>query len=67
MSMEYDEDTGTIYLMELLPEEGDSCMIVCVGPGLYQIHRHRFVEGVPPLTLTDEDIDRMKAGTINYH
>jgi len=59
-----DEKTGTLNVYQLLPEQGDSLMVVNCGDH-YEIKRHRWT--IEPIFLTDEDIAYLKAGTIVWH
>ena len=64
MSQGIDNKAGTINVYELLPEPGDSITVTNVGTH-YEV-RHVHFE-VPPLILTDEEIERMKQGLITWN
>ena len=59
-----DVKRGTVNVYELLPEQGDSLMIVNCGTH-YEIRHHHW--SVPPLLLTDDDIERLKEGRITWN
>lgn len=59
-----DSDTGDINIYDLLPEPGDSMMVVNCGTH-YEIQRHSW--SPPPLYLTDEDIEKIKQGRITWN
>jgi hypothetical protein len=62
-----DEKRGIVHLNEIIPEVGDSVMIVNCGDH-FELTQHSWkVAPVPPVHLTDEDIQRLKQGTINWH
>lgn len=58
------QHTGDVNVYELLPEQGDSLMVVNCGTH-FEIRYHRWES--PPLTLTDEDIDGLKEGRIKFN
>lgn len=58
------QDEGTVNVYELLPKAGDSLTVVNVGTH-FEIRYHHWEP--PELTLTDDDIDRMKQGRIVWH
>ena len=59
-----DQKQGTVNVYELLPEPGDSMMIVNCGTH-YEIRHHHWAR--PPLVLTDEDIEKLKQGRIIWN
>ena len=59
-----DQETGTVNVYKLLPNPGDSLMIVNCGTH-FEIRHHHWEPQA--LTLTDEDIERLKAGTIVFN
>ena len=59
-----DENTGNINVYELLPEQGDSLMIINCGTH-FEIKHHHWEN--PPLLLTEEDINKMKQGRIIWN
>lgn len=65
MSDGIDEKTGTIDVYKLCPEEGDSIMIVNCGSH-YEVRHHHW-DSVPPLFLTEEDIEMLKRGQIKWN
>lgn len=64
MSKGIDEKNGTVNVYELLPEPGDSLMIVNCGTH-FEIRHHHWT--TPPLMLTDEDVDKLKQGLITWN
>jgi len=64
MSDGIDKEKGTLNLYELLPLAGDSLMVVNCGTH-YEIRHHHW--GLPPLLLTNEDIDKLRAGAITWN
>lgn len=59
-----DEETGTVNVYELLPEEGDTIVITNYGTH-YEIRHHHW--SYPPLLLTDGDIEQLKQGLITWN
>jgi hypothetical protein len=59
-----DQKRGIINVYELLPEPGDSVMVVNCGSH-FEIRHHHWT--VPPLVLTDDDIENLKAGRVVWH
>lgn len=64
MSDGIDEKSGTVNVYKLLPEPGDSLMIVNCGTH-FEIRHHHWSK--PPLALTDEDIEKLKQGSIVWN
>lgn len=64
MTKGIDKDKGTINVYELCPDEGDSLMVINCGTH-YEVRHHHWEE--PPLLLTTEDIERLKAGEITWN
>jgi hypothetical protein len=64
VSQGIDQKTGTINVYELCPEVGDSIMVVNCGTH-FEIRHHHWT--VPPLALTDDDIEDLKAGRVIWH
>jgi hypothetical protein len=56
--------TGDVNVYDLLPEQGDSMMIVNCGTH-YEIRYHRWE--LPPLILTDEDIEALRNGRVVFN
>ena len=65
MSKGIDTETGTINVHELLPNLGDSLMIVNCGDH-YEMRESRF-EIVPEIALTEEEILHLQAGSVTWH
>ena len=62
-----DEETGMVDVYTLLPKAGDSVMIVNCGDH-FELRQHTWaVQNAPPLYLTDEDITRLKQGSIVWN
>jgi len=62
-----DEEDGTVNVYKLLPNPGDSVMIVNCG-NRFEIRHHSWVEGEGGmLMLTEEDIDKLTAGRIVWN
>ena len=62
-----DEETGQVNVFELLPEAGDSVMIVNCGDH-FEVRHHRWrVNHSPQIFLTDEDIELLKRGQITWN
>ncbi len=62
-----DEETGMVNVYEAVPEPGDSIMIVNCGDH-FEIRHHRWaVSESPPLYLSEEDVERLRAGRIVWH
>lgn len=59
-----DEDTGDVNVYELLPNEGDTIIITNCG-NHYEIKYHHW--SVPPLLLTEADIELLKQGRITWN
>lgn len=59
-----DEKTGVINVYELLPQQGDSLMVVNCGSH-FEIRYHHWQ--TPPLALTDEDIEDLRQGRIVWN
>ncbi len=59
-----DEVTGKVDVYKLCPEKGDSIMIVNCGTH-YEVRHHHW--DLPPLLLTDEDIERLRRGQITWN
>ncbi len=60
----FNEETGMIDVYKLLPEQGDSVMVVNCGDH-FEIRHHHF--GPEPLLLTDQDIELLKRGHITWN
>lgn len=58
------ETAGTIAVYELLPNAGDALTVTNRGTH-YEIRYHQFE--LPPLKLTDEDIESILGGSIVWH
>jgi hypothetical protein len=62
-----DEKNGTVNVHELLPDPGDSVMIVNCGD-YYEVRHHKWSVGATPaICLTDEDIEHLKQGSITWN
>jgi len=61
------EETGHVDVYALLPNAGDSVMIVNCGDHFEVRHHSWSPGGEPPLYLTDEDIERLKQGVITWN
>lgn len=62
-----DEEAGTLDVYAMLPEPGDSVMIVNCGDH-FEIRHHSWKpNGIPPLYLTEQDIERLKHGVIVWN
>jgi hypothetical protein len=59
-----DQKRGIINVYELLPEAGDSVTVMNCGTH-FEIRHHHWT--VPPLALTDADIENLKAGRVVWH
>lgn len=59
-----DKKTGTINCYELLPELGDSVTITNLGTH-YELRHYHWEE--PPLLLTEEEVDQIRAGHMIWH
>ena len=59
-----DEDTGTVDVYELCPNQGDSIMIVNCGSH-FELRHHHWDQY--PMVLTDQDIELMKQGLITWN
>lgn len=64
LSQGIDQKTGTINVYDLLPNPGDSVMVVNCGTH-FEIRHHHW--STPPLILTDDDIEDLKAGRVIWH
>lgn len=64
MSDGIDEKTGMVNVYQLLPEPGDSLMIVNCGTH-FEIRHHHWT--TPPLVLTEQDIEKLKQGLITWN
>lgn len=64
VSQGVNKKTGTINCYELLPEVGDSVTITNLGTH-FELRQYHWSN--PPLLLTDEEIERLKAGHITWH
>jgi len=62
-----DEKTGLVDVYTLLPKPGDSVMIVNCGDHFELRHHSWSVTGVPPLVLTDHDIELLKQGIVTWN
>lgn len=56
--------TKIIPLEEIIPRPGDTVTITNRGKGIFAITR--VTHGVPPLELTDEDIEALKKGEVTF-
>jgi hypothetical protein len=62
-----DKETGVIDVYALLPEKGDSVMIVNCGDH-FEIKHHSWSQSsVPPIFLTEEDIRFIQQGRIVWN
>ena len=62
-----DEETGLVDVYALLPEHGDSVMIVNCGDH-FEMRKHCWsITGQPPLILTDQDLTFLKQGRITWN
>lgn len=62
-----DYKKGIINVYSLLPETGDSLMIINHGTH-FEIRQHSWtVHSAPPLHLTDDDLDRLRQGLITWN
>ena len=62
-----DEENGIVDVYRLLPEQGDSVMIVNCGTH-FEVRHHRWsVQQVPTMELTPHDIELLKQGRIRWH
>lgn len=59
-----DEKNGTVNVYELLPEPGDSVMIVNCGSH-FEVRHHHWEK--QPFHLTAEDIEKLKQGHITWN
>ena len=59
-----DQKTGMVNVYELLPEQGDSIMIVNCGTH-FELHHHHWEQ--PPLVLTEEDIEAIRSGRVVWN
>ena len=59
-----DQKTGMVNVYELLPEQGDSIMIVNCGTH-FELHHHHWEQ--PPLVLTEEDSEAIRAGRVVWN
>lgn len=59
-----DEKSGTLNLYDLIPEQGDSLMVVNCGSH-FEIRYHHWELGA--LKLTDEEVEDLKAGRITFN
>ena len=63
-----DEKTGLVDVYALLPEQGDSLMIVNCGDHFEMRHHRWSMSGQkPPLMLTEQDIERLRQGAITWN
>jgi hypothetical protein len=61
------EETGTVNVFELLPDAGDSIMIINCGDH-FELRHHKWNSlPHPPLHLTEHDIELLKAGHITWN
>lgn len=67
MSRGVDPKKGIIDLHMLLPQPGDSVTIMNCGDHYELREQHVDWSIMPEVSLTEEDIERLKAGTINWH
>jgi len=65
MTAGIDKETGTINVHELLPNLGDSLMIVNCGDH-YEMRESHY-ELVPEIALTEEEIRCLQAGMVTWH
>jgi hypothetical protein len=62
-----DEETGMVDVYTLLPNPGDSVMIVNCGDR-FEVRQHSWVKGEGGmLMLTEEDIDKLTEGRIVWN
>lgn len=62
-----DTKNGIIHLYEVIPNEGDSVMIVNCGDHL-EFRQHSWQDSaVPPIFLTEEEIDWLREGRITWN
>jgi hypothetical protein len=62
-----DEERGIVDVYKLLPEQGDSIMIVNCGDH-FEVRHHKWsVQSVPPIELTPYDIECLKQGLITWN
>lgn len=66
MSDGIDHDDKTIDLRKLLPNQGDSVMIVNCGDH-YEMSERRLVLMPEEATLTDDDLKHLRRGTITWN
>lgn len=59
-----DQKTGTICLYDLIPQQGDSLVVVNCGTHFEIRYQHTPI--TPPLDLTDEDIEKLRKGEITW-
>lgn len=59
------QQTGMVNVYKLLPNPGDSLLIVNCGTH-FEV-RHQQVSPTPTLYLTDEDIERIRDGTMIWN
>lgn len=60
-----DENTGTINVYKLLPNPGDSLLIVNCGTH-FEV-RHQNVPAIPTLHLTHEEVELLRQGLITWN
>ncbi len=62
-----DEKTGMVNVFELLPDAGDSIMIINCGDH-FELRHHQWNSlPHPPLHLTAKDIELLKMGNITWN
>lgn len=62
-----DEENGIVDVYKLLPDCGDSVMIVNCGDH-FEVRHHKWsLNPVPPIELTQQDIELLKRGLITWN
>lgn len=59
------QQTGTVNVYKLLPRPGDSILIVNLGTH-FEV-RHQTVPVTPTLYLTEDDVERIRNGTMVFN